>query len=142
MKKVGLFLIIAVVVVLLVPVLMRGSGKPQEETKPLDLTIPPLVVSMDPENGATHVPSTLTELSVTFNQPMGSGFSWTGGGDQYPEGTGRPQWSTNMRTCTLPVRLKPNWNYRLGLNSPSHRNFRNADRVPLEPVVWRFSTGD
>jgi len=142
MKKVGIFVVVAVVVVLLLPVLMRGSRKPEEEVTRIDLTIPPTVVSMKPENGATNVPSTLTELSVTFNQPMESGFSWTGGGEQVPEGTGRPYWSENKRTCTRPVRLKPHWDYRQGLNSKSYRNFRNAAGVPLEPVVWRFSTGN
>jgi hypothetical protein len=102
----------------------------------------PTVVSMTPENGATDVPSTLTEMSVTFDQPMVGGFSWTGGGDQFPEGTGRPQWSADKMTCSRLIKLKPNWSYRLGLNSPSHINFQSANGVPLEPVVWRFSTGD
>ena len=102
----------------------------------------PAVVSMTPENGATDVPSTLTEMSVTFDQPMVGGFSWTGGGDQFPEGTGRPGWSADKMACSRPIKLKPNWSYRLGLNSPSHVNFQSANGVPLEPVVWRFSTGE
>lgn len=72
---------------------------------------------------------------------MDGGFSWTGGGLEYPETTGTPAWSADRRTCTLPVRLRPNHSYRLGLNSPSHRNFKSADGVALEPVVWTFATG-
>ena len=103
---------------------------------------PPTIVSMNPENGATNVPSTLTQLSVTFDQPMGGGCSWTGGGENFPEGTDAPQWNADMKTCTMPVKLKPHWNYRLGLNSESAINFQSAHGVPLEPVVWQFSTGD
>jgi hypothetical protein len=40
------------------------------------------------------------------------------------------------------VKLKPNWEYRLGLNSFSHKNFQSAHGVPLEPVVYTFSTGE
>ena len=40
----------------------------------------------------------------------------------------------------LPVELKPNSQYRLGLNSPSHKNFKSADGVPLAPVVYTFKT--
>jgi hypothetical protein len=37
--------------------------------------------------------------------------------------------------------LKPNAQYRLGLNSPSFKNFQSAGGVPLEPVVYTFKTG-
>jgi hypothetical protein len=41
----------------------------------------------------------------------------------------------------LPVRLEPNHQYRLGLNSPSHNNFQSAASVPLDPVIYTFQTG-
>jgi len=102
----------------------------------------PEIVEMNPPNGAKDVSPNLTVLRVTFNVPMGEGFSWTGGGPNYPdvpEGK-RPTWSRDRRTCLLPVSLKPGWDYRLGLNSPSHKNFQSAGGVPLEPVVYTFST--
>jgi len=40
----------------------------------------------------------------------------------------------------LPVELKPNSQYRLGLNSQSFKNFQSADGVPLAPVVYTFKT--
>ncbi len=73
---------------------------------------------------------------------MGGGFSWTGGGPNFPtirEGN-RPTWSDDRKTCFLPVRLKPNWSYRLGLNSVSHINFQSEGGVPLEPIVYNFKT--
>ena len=73
---------------------------------------------------------------------MGGGFSWTGGGEEFPAIPERqkPRWSKDRMTATLPVALKPNWSYRLGLNSPSFKNFASADGVPLEPVVYKFRT--
>ena len=82
------------------------------------------------------------QIKVTFDRPMGKGFSWTGGGEEFPtipEGQ-KPRWSADGKTATLPVTLKPGASYRLGLNSPSFKNFASADGVPLEPVVYKFHT--
>jgi beta-lactamase regulating signal transducer with metallopeptidase domain len=102
----------------------------------------PEIVEMTPKNGATDVDAKTTELRVTFNVPMGSGFSWTGGGPSYPsspEGK-RPYWTDDHKTCVLPVELKPGASYRLGLNSPSHKNFQSSSGIPLEPVTYTFKT--
>ena len=32
-------------------------------------------------------------------------YSWTGGGDTFPELTGRPRWVT-PRVCVLPIKLR------------------------------------
>lgn len=103
----------------------------------------PVILEMTPANGATGVDPRTTELRVTFSVPMGGGFSWTGGGPDYPpapEGQG-PRWTEDHRTCIRPVRLEPNRQYRLGLNSPSHQNFQSAAGVPLDPVIYCFETG-
>ncbi|MBI5092903.1 MAG: Ig-like domain-containing protein [Candidatus Hydrogenedentes bacterium] len=102
---------------------------------------PPNVVSMNPERGASGVSPALDKLVVTFDRAMGGGFSWTGGGENYPETAGAPSWSDDKKTCTLPVKLKPDWKYRVGLNSPSHVNFQSSYGIPLQPVEWTFSTG-
>jgi hypothetical protein len=100
----------------------------------------PQIVAMTPANGAKDVDPATTELRVTFNVPMGGGFSWTGGGSNHPEVTGHPYWTEDRKTCVLPVKLKPNWDYMLGLNSPSHKNFQSESGIPLEPVRYQFST--
>ncbi len=103
----------------------------------------PVVLTMTPANGAVAVDPKTTELQVCFSVPMGAGFSWTGGGPEYPalqEGKG-PRWAEDHRSCVLPVRLEPNRQYRLRLNSPSHKNFQSAAGVPLDPVVYTFKTG-
>ncbi len=103
---------------------------------------PPQIVKMVPENGAADVDPGLSEIRVTFDRPMAAGFSWTGGGEQFPTVTPgkKPSWSRDRKTCTLPVTLKSNWQYRFGLNSRSFKNFASADGVPLKPVVYEFQT--
>ena len=102
----------------------------------------PTVVKMEPANGAKDVHPNLRELRVTFSVPMGGGCSWCGGGEDFPEipEGQRAHWSDDHKTAILPVKLKPNWDYRLGLNSPSFKNFQSEGGVPLDPVGYSFST--
>jgi beta-lactamase regulating signal transducer with metallopeptidase domain len=102
----------------------------------------PQIVAMTPKNGVMDVDPSLTELRVTFNVPMGDGFSWTGGGPQYPNSPPgkKPYWTEDHLTCVLPVQLQPSSDYRLGLNSPSFKGFQSVTGVPLEPVSYRFKT--
>jgi beta-lactamase regulating signal transducer with metallopeptidase domain len=102
----------------------------------------PRIVEMIPPNGAADVSPALTELRITFDVPMGGGFSWTGGGPNFPtipEGQ-RPYWTPDKKTAVLPVQLKPGWKYQLGLNSFSHKNFQSEGGIPLEPVGYSFAT--
>jgi hypothetical protein len=103
----------------------------------------PVVVTFDPPNGATDVSPSKTELRVTFNCPMAPGFSWCGGGPQFPTITQnqKPWWTPDRKTCVLPVTLQPNWSYECGLNAPSFHNFKSESGVALVPVLYRFSTG-
>ncbi len=101
---------------------------------------PPKAVILTPANGEKGVDPALDKLTVVFDQPMGGGFSWTGSGEHFPESTGKPEWNEERTACTMPVKLKPEWDYQFGLNSHSHNNFRSADGIPLEPIVWEFST--
>ncbi len=101
----------------------------------------PKVVSLLPPNGATDVDPNLKELRVTFDLPMWQGYSWTGGGDDYPPCKGqRPYWIDD-HTCVLRVALTPDHRYRLGINSLAAVNFQTADgRVPCDAVDYTFKT--
>jgi hypothetical protein len=102
----------------------------------------PKLVSVKPAHGSRDVSPGLKELRVTFNMPMADGASWTGSGQQFPtipKGK-RYFWTEDHKTCVLPVQLQPDTQYKLGLNSPSFRNFQSADGVPLAPVVYTFKT--
>jgi hypothetical protein len=151
MEKTIIIVLVCVVALLALPMVVkafRGDGE-EGDAGPVAQTQPPVspsqaspyVVNQNPPKNAQAVSPGITELTVVFDVPMAGGFSWTGGGDQFPETTGKPYWSNDRKTCTLPVRLKPNWAYGLGLNSPSHRNFRSADGKELRPQRWEFRTG-
>jgi len=104
----------------------------------------PKIVALTPLNGAKDVDPGLTELRVTFNVAMAGGFSWTGGGPEFPtipDGK-KPYWLDDHKTCVLPVQLNSGSQYRLGLNSPSHKNFQSAGGVSLDPVTYTFKTRD
>lgn len=101
----------------------------------------PKVLAMSPANGATDVDPAITEIKITFDRPMVNG-SWAlvGGGPNYPETTGKPSYDKECRVLTVPVRLKPDWEYRFWLNSTQYDAFRSQESIPLEPVGVRFRT--
>ena len=79
-------------------------------------------------------------LEIHFDQPMSrSGYSFCGGGPQFPKIKGRPRWK-DRKTLVVKVELEPNHSYVLSLNCPAARNFRNAKGTPLVPTPWRFTT--
>jgi beta-lactamase regulating signal transducer with metallopeptidase domain len=101
----------------------------------------PNIVATSPAVGATDVDPGLTEITVTFDQDMGAGFSWTGGGPDHPatpEGQ-KAQWR-DKRTCVLPVKLEAGHYYRVGINSTSYRNFRSEAAVPAALSAIYFTT--
>jgi beta-lactamase regulating signal transducer with metallopeptidase domain len=105
-------------------------------------TAKPQIASLNPKNGTMDVDPKLAEIRVTFNVAMGDGFSWTGGGPDFPKTPGGKKafWTDDHMTCVMPVELEPGKAYRLGLNSPSHKNFQSAGGVPLDPVTITFKT--
>ncbi len=101
----------------------------------------PKVLFTKPANGATDVDPGLTEITVTFDQDMSEGMSWTGGGPEFPQcpTDAKAQWR-GKRTCVLPVKLESGHQYRVGINSPSYRNFCSAAGQPAEPSSISFTT--
>jgi predicted Ser/Thr protein kinase len=102
---------------------------------------PPAVLKTFPQVGATGVDPAIKEITVTFDRDMDDGFSWTGGGPDFPpspEGQGA-HWR-DKRTCVLPVKLQAGHFYRVGINSKSFQNFRSADGMPATPSAIYFAT--
>jgi len=102
----------------------------------------PEIVETIPPNGAKDVDPNLSELRVTFSVPMGPDFSWCGGDEHYPKipKGKRPFWTEDKKTCVLPVKLKPNWDYHLGINCPSYNTFQSEGGIPVEVTWYNFST--
>jgi hypothetical protein len=104
------------------------------------LAAPPRVAQTVPENGATDVAPTLTEIRVTFDQDMGGGFSWCGGGPAFPKTPGQPRW-VDARTCVLPVKLEPDHEYQMSINSRSFTNFKSRQGEAATAYPLSFKTG-
>jgi hypothetical protein len=101
----------------------------------------PKVVAMTPENGQRDVDPGLKALVVTFDRPMQDG-SWAvvGGGEHFPKTTGKPSYDAAKKVLTVPVELKPDWDYELWLNRGKYNSFRSQDGEILEPVKVMFRT--
>lgn len=102
---------------------------------------PPKVIELDPPHQSTELDPNTTEIRVTFDRDMNTrGFSFCGGGPQFPKMRGRPKW-INKRTVVVKVRLEPEHRYQMSLNCPAANNFTAQDGTPLQPTPWSFSTG-
>ena len=101
----------------------------------------PRVIKTTPAGFANDVDPSLDKISVSFDRPMmDKSWSWTGGGETYPERTGEISYDASLTTCTMPVKLQPGKVYWVGVNSPSHRNFKTSDRTPAKWYIILFAT--
>jgi hypothetical protein len=68
-------------------------------------------------------------------------WSLVGGGPHFPELTGKPSYDAKRTTWSVPVKLKPEWQYQFMLNSDRFQGFRSEEGVPLLPLGVTFTTG-
>jgi hypothetical protein len=82
----------------------------------------------------------LALIEVRFDQlrRMDS-WSWCGGGENYPEITGRPHFR-DAHTAVLPVRLRPRHTYSLSINCFSGQGFRAVTGEAAVPSRLLFTT--
>ena len=133
----GLALAVALLVGLtLITMTDAQTGKNTPASEP---NSPPHIVATSPTVGETGVDPAITEITVTFDRDMAKGYSWVGGGPDYPPTVGKPEWH-NKRTCVLPVRLEAAHYYWVGINSRRFQNFRSAAGVPATPSAIYFTT--
>lgn len=100
----------------------------------------PKILNTQPAIGASDVDPAIAEIRVTFDQEMSGGFSWTGGGDAFPQTRDKPHWDAGKKTCVLPVTLIAGKFYRVGINSSSNRNFKSEAGVAAAFSVIYFAT--
>ncbi|TET47208.1 hypothetical protein E3J62_02100 [candidate division TA06 bacterium] len=104
--------------------------------------VPPRVISTNPQNGAQDVDPLLTEISVSFSEPMMDGnWSWCfEDKDKFPEMTAEPYYTNNNTTNILPVRLEPDKEYVIWINTVSFKNFKDKAENPTGPYKFTFKT--
>ncbi len=132
---------------LLLPMSPRPSSGLQAQERATDATTKtmpskqPVVVSSQPEVGATNVSVATNEIRVTFDRDMSQGMSWTGGPPFFPllRDDAKARW-INQRTCVLPVKLERGKFYRVGINAKSFTNFRSVDGEAAQQVAIYFAT--
>jgi hypothetical protein len=104
---------------------------------------PPQVLHVSPQVFAGDVSPAVNRITVTFDQPMmDQSWSWTGGGETFPQVTGNPHYDAERKVCTLPVKLAPAKVYWIGVNSVSFKNFQTPGHVPAQQFVLLFATAD
>ncbi len=102
----------------------------------------PKIIDTSPENGSQNVDPTLTEISVTFDQPMlDKSWSWAyEDKDKFPKMTDDPYYTEDYTKCVLPVKLEPNKEYLIWINTTKFKNFKSKTGIPAEPFRLIFKT--
>jgi len=103
----------------------------------------PSVIETFPANFSNDVPCGLTEITVTFDRKMlTNSYAWCRIDQPYPELTGKPHFSSDTRSCSLPVKLKPGTAYYIGINIPPYQAFRGFTGSVANEYVLVFATKD
>src|SRR5258706_6243928 len=100
----------------------------------------PKFVTSTVEDGQDDVDPGVTEIRVTFDQAMNqTSWSVVGGGPTFPEMIGKPRWA-DEKTIVIGVKLQPDHEYRLSLNSDTFHGFRSRSGEAAAPQPMAFKT--
>lgn len=108
--------------------------------------LPARVIDSSPKPFATGVPTTLNQVSVTFDRPMNIE-SRGGLGSVRFCGVGlvgretQPAWDATGTILSIPVSLEPDVTYSLAINESKNRGLVDANGVPAVGYFMVFSTG-
>ena len=108
-------------------------------------SLPPSVVKTVPACGDTKVPSTTSEIKVTFSKDMMTEQMWSwcmASKDSFPQITNQKgiKYLADKRTCVLPVTLHPNKTYAIWVNTQQNNAFRDTTGKPAVPYLLVFKT--
>ena len=105
------------------------------------LAQPPRVVHATPDDGQKGVdPAATRELRIVFDQPMDhGGRSVVGGGDEFPKLVGKAHW-TDEKTFVWAIKLQPDHDFWLSINSDRFTNFASAAGESATPYPISFHT--
>lgn len=115
---------------------------PAKPAKPAATPAGPRVVSTQPATGSKTVDPGLTELKITFSEPMQPGEFYLGpiAGRDLPEWGEPVSFSEDGRVLTVPITLKPNHKYGIAVNAPGHLRFRSVTGKVARPYQLFFNT--
>jgi hypothetical protein len=107
-----------------------------------DQTVP-RVISTSPANGAPNVDPKLAEISVTFSRPMmDKSWSWCyEDKNKFPQIIGQPKYMDNFTKNIITVKLEPNKEYVIWINTSKIKNFKDKTGTPAVPYKLIFKTG-
>jgi hypothetical protein len=102
----------------------------------------PKVIKASPDNGDAAVDPATKELRIKFDQDMDvrAGYSVVGGGPTFPQVLAKPKWE-DARTLVVSIKLEPDHDYWLSINSDRFANTRGKNGEPATPYPIAFSTG-
>ena len=115
-----------------------------DKGKPFDPKRIPKIVTISPKNGDKAVDSDTAELRITFDIPMGEGFSFAARGDSGTPAVPdtQPYWTEDGRTCVRPIKLEPGKKYEHLINVPPFVGFVSVYGVPAARLNYSFTTAD
>ena len=105
-------------------------------------SVAPNVIETFPVTGSTDVDPLITEISVTFDEPMMDGtWSWAySNKNMFPEMNGQPYYQPGLTKNVLPVKLEPNKEYGVWINTDQFRNFKDQSGNSAIPFRLVFKT--
>jgi len=105
-------------------------------------SVAPVVVKTVPEAGTKEVAPGEVEIKVTFSKAMMSGsWSWSSAWkDSEPQFVGKPAYDADGKTCIVKVKLEPNKNYGVWLNSQNFHGFKDVNGHAAVPYLLVFQT--
>jgi len=104
--------------------------------------VPPKVTRTIPKNGDQNVDPGLRNIRIEFDQNMNQGgMSVCGSGPSFPKTAGKPKW-ISKKTLVMRVKLQPNHEYELSVNSQSYKNFKNVqgESAVVYPIKFKTTT--
>jgi hypothetical protein len=101
--------------------------------------IPKVLTTYPIVNGATDVDPSVKELTIIFNKPLGSGWSFRYsdlGKEHYPIES-IVGWDETNSQLKIKLNLKPNWNYEMIIMS---QGLRSKEGFAVEDLLFKFKT--
>jgi Bacterial Ig-like domain len=105
-------------------------------------SIAPVVVKTVPEAGSKDVSPGIVEIKVTFSKEMmDQSWSWSSAWENStPESLGKASYGSDLKTCTMKVKLEPNKTYGYWLNSQNFHGFKDKQGHSAIPYLLVFQT--